>query len=357
MPKGTSSTSNMSSTSSSSEILLLDFDEVRPDPNQPRKDFDPEILEAMADTFRERGQITPARVRRDEGGSTPFVIVDGECRWRVGKQLHEAEPDNPLFAKYKAYVEDVPQDDLVIVQFLSNAKHGHTPAEKIAVLKRLIEAGVPRNMLRTKLGITKGQFRFLKEIVKSPDWLLPYADKQTLDLPMLTEGGQPVVDEDGKPQTIKTNVQPLPITHLAVLSRVANRLIAWDREQQAANPGGEHANVARTTVCRVADRAARETLSVAKLSQLCEAAAERATRRLDQPPPERELIAPFVYASNGALRVATTDPQRLTPTALAALVAELEAVIGRLRIAGPPCSSLGPTPAPEKHQKPERSAA
>ncbi|MFC1610704.1 ParB/RepB/Spo0J family partition protein [Myxococcota bacterium] len=315
----------------STEILLLDFDDVRPDPDQPRKDFDPEILDAMADTFRERGQITPARVRRDEDSPTSFIIVDGECRFRVGKRLHEAEPDNPLFAKFKAYVEDVPKEDLVIIQFLSNAKHGHTPAEKVAVLTRLIEAGVPRNMLRTKLGITKGQFRLLKEIVKGPKWLLRYADKQTLDLPMLTEGGQPVVDEDGKPRTVRTNIQALPVTHLAVLSRYANRLIAWDREQQAKNPGGEHTNVARATICRVADRAVRETLSVAKLSRLCDDAYERATRKSDAPPAKRESEPPFAYASNGALRIPTTDPERLHPQALAALVTELETVIERLR--------------------------
>ncbi|MFC1611399.1 ParB/RepB/Spo0J family partition protein [Myxococcota bacterium] len=326
MSKATSTTST--------EILLLDFEDVRPDPDQPRKDFDPEILDAMADTFHERGQITPARVRRDEENPTSFIIVDGECRWRVGKKLHDAEQDNPLFAKFKAYVEDVPKEDLVIIQFLSNAKHGHTPAEKVAVLTRLIEAGVPRNMLRTKLGITKGQFRLLKEIVKGPQWLLRYADKQTLDLPMLTEGGQPVVDEDGKPRTIQTNVQALPVTHLAVLSRYANRLIGWDREQQAKNPGGEHTNVARATICRVADRAVRETLSVAKLSKLCEEAKERATRQSDAPPARREPEPPFAYASNGSLRIPTTDPERLPPHALAALVTELEQVIEKLRSGG-----------------------
>jgi len=290
----------------------------------------------MADTFRERGQITPARVRQDEGGPTPFVIVDGECRFRVGKKLHEAEPDNPLFVRYKAYVEDVAAEDLVVVQFLANAKHGHTPAEKVAVLKRLIEDGVPRNMLRTKLGITKGQFRLLKEIVKGPDWLLPYADRQTLDLPMLTEGGQPVVDDTGKTRTVRTHVKALPVTHLAVLSRYANRLIAWDKEQQASNPGGEHVNVARSAISRVADRAARETLSVAKLSRLCEEACARATRKPDQAPPRRDREPPFAYASNGSLRIPTLDPERLTRDERAALLRELEAVVRRLRSDVPP---------------------
>ena len=55
-------------------------DRITPDPNQPRKEFDPEGLERLARSLKERGQLQPLRVRWDaEMGK--WVIVVGERRW------------------------------------------------------------------------------------------------------------------------------------------------------------------------------------------------------------------------------------------------------------------------------------
>ena len=102
------------------EILELKWSEVAPDPSQPRKTFDADALEALSASFRERGQITPARVRKANGPSAAaYILVDGERRWMVGKKLYEAEPDNPLFSTFRAFVEELPEEDVLVVQFLS----------------------------------------------------------------------------------------------------------------------------------------------------------------------------------------------------------------------------------------------
>ena len=59
-----------------------------PDENQPRKYFNPEALQGLADSISERGQLYPIlyrEVAEDEG--TKFIIVDGERRWRACKDL------------------------------------------------------------------------------------------------------------------------------------------------------------------------------------------------------------------------------------------------------------------------------
>lgn len=61
----------------------LPIDQVAPDPNQPRKNFDPARMAELADSIRVHGVIQPLVVRATPGG---FVIFAGERRWRAAKQ-------------------------------------------------------------------------------------------------------------------------------------------------------------------------------------------------------------------------------------------------------------------------------
>jgi ParB family chromosome partitioning protein len=58
------------------------LDRIVADPNQPRTEFDPESLERLAQSLRQRGQLQPIRVRWDEALDR-YVVVVGERRWRA----------------------------------------------------------------------------------------------------------------------------------------------------------------------------------------------------------------------------------------------------------------------------------
>jgi ParB family chromosome partitioning protein len=60
----------------------IPVDRLTPDPDQPRREFDPAALEDLAASLRERGQLQPIRVRWDAGAAR-WVIVSGERRWRA----------------------------------------------------------------------------------------------------------------------------------------------------------------------------------------------------------------------------------------------------------------------------------
>ena len=64
--------------------LELPLDRVAPDPDQPRKEFDPEAIERLAGSLKQRGQIQPIRVRWDESVQT-WIIIAGERRWRAAR--------------------------------------------------------------------------------------------------------------------------------------------------------------------------------------------------------------------------------------------------------------------------------
>ena len=63
----------------------VDVDQVVPDPDQPRAAFSDEALDRLAASIRDRGQLTPVRVRwsADLG---KWVIIAGERRWRATRR-------------------------------------------------------------------------------------------------------------------------------------------------------------------------------------------------------------------------------------------------------------------------------
>jgi len=61
------------------EIIEIEIDKIRSDPNQPRKHFDEEAMEALATSIKNKGVINDIEVDQD------FIIVTGERRWRGAK--------------------------------------------------------------------------------------------------------------------------------------------------------------------------------------------------------------------------------------------------------------------------------
>jgi ParB family chromosome partitioning protein len=70
-------------TSEDSEYLMLDLDQVQPNPNQPRKYFEKDALNGLASSIAERGVLQPILVKEIERGV--FEIIAGERRWRASK--------------------------------------------------------------------------------------------------------------------------------------------------------------------------------------------------------------------------------------------------------------------------------
>ena len=64
--------------------IYLPISQVEPGLNQPRKNFDGEALEDLADSIREHGIIQPLTVRRLSSGY--YQIIAGERRWRAAKK-------------------------------------------------------------------------------------------------------------------------------------------------------------------------------------------------------------------------------------------------------------------------------
>lgn len=64
--------------------LAIPLDRLRPDPGQPRKEFDEDALARLAASLKDHGQQQPIRVRWDVGANA-WVIISGERRYRAAQ--------------------------------------------------------------------------------------------------------------------------------------------------------------------------------------------------------------------------------------------------------------------------------
>ena len=90
--------------------------EIEPNPDQPRREFDPESMAELEDSIRRNGVITPISVRKAEKG---YTIIAGERRWRAARAaglseipayVMEVESDRDAYRL--ALIENLQREDL-----------------------------------------------------------------------------------------------------------------------------------------------------------------------------------------------------------------------------------------------------
>ena len=68
---------------------ILPIHKIEPNPDQPRRDFDPEELQALSDSIAAYGLIQPLAVREVKNGY--YQIIAGERRWRAARMANLTE--------------------------------------------------------------------------------------------------------------------------------------------------------------------------------------------------------------------------------------------------------------------------
>ena len=69
-------------------VVNLRITEVFPNKNQPRRNFDEDALEELADSIKQHGMINPLIVTPRDGS---YMIVAGERRWRAARKIELKE--------------------------------------------------------------------------------------------------------------------------------------------------------------------------------------------------------------------------------------------------------------------------
>jgi len=100
-------------------IILVDLDEIRPNPLQPRRIFNQEKIEELAGSIRENGILQPLIVKKAREG---FELIAGERRWRAAQKAGLAKV--PIIVKEVgdksrlelSLIENIQREDLNVIE-------------------------------------------------------------------------------------------------------------------------------------------------------------------------------------------------------------------------------------------------
>ncbi len=139
-------------------VQTLRISDVEPRKDQPRKDFDEESLDLLADSISIHGVLQPIIVRENSDFPGTYEIIAGERRWRAAKRIALSEipaivvDGDDLKVAQIALVENVQREDLNPVEeaFAYQAFHrkGH---EGICQYPSLLQTYTDQICLQTLL--------------------------------------------------------------------------------------------------------------------------------------------------------------------------------------------------------------
>jgi len=131
------------------DLLELPVDSLQPGGHQPRRNFDAEQLESLADSIRAQGVVQPIVARPIAGGR--YEIVAGERRWRAAQKVG--------LKVIPAVVRSMEDRAAMAVALVENIQRADlNPLEEATALKRLIdEVGLTHEQCSEAVGRSRVQ--------------------------------------------------------------------------------------------------------------------------------------------------------------------------------------------------------
>ncbi len=123
----------------------LPIERIRPNPEQPRRRFDPVELERLAVSIRQHGVLQPVVVRAVDDG---YELVVGERRWRAAQAAGRTT--------IPAVIADVaPRDRLEIALVENVQRHDLNPIELALAFRALADSGATQESIGERVGFER----------------------------------------------------------------------------------------------------------------------------------------------------------------------------------------------------------
>lgn len=137
----------------------IDIDEIRPNPYQPRKEFEPKALEELSESIRIHGIFTPLLVRKSVSG---YDLIAGERRLRAAKMAG--------LTKVPAITVDFTEEQMMEISILENVQREDlNPIEEGAAYESLIKKlGYTQEKLAERVGKSREYCANMMRLLKLP---------------------------------------------------------------------------------------------------------------------------------------------------------------------------------------------
>ena len=147
-------------TKGSSYISEIALDKIKPNPDQPRVDFDDEAMDELSMSIQKIGVIQPITLRELEDGG--FQIIAGERRYRASLMAN--------LRTIPAYVKTVEDEDVMEMALVENIQREDLNAIEIALTyQKLIDSqSLTQEQLSDRVGKKRATIANYMRLLKLP---------------------------------------------------------------------------------------------------------------------------------------------------------------------------------------------
>lgn len=155
------------------KVIQINLNDLRPNPYQPRKEFEPEAIEELKLSIKEHGVIQPIIVRKSIKG---YEIIAGERRFRASKEAG--------LATVPAVVKDFNEAQVMEIALIENLQREDLNAMEIAVAyKKLMDKfELTQEELAEKVGKSRSHVANFMRLLNLPDNVQNYVSRGTLSM-------------------------------------------------------------------------------------------------------------------------------------------------------------------------------
>ena len=161
-------------TQGSSTINEIAIDQIEANPNQPRREFDDEALQDLANSIKEIGIIQPITLRQI--ADNRFQIIAGERRWRASQLAGlKALP---------AYIRTIKDENVMEMALVENIQREDLNAIEIALAyEHLLESnGMTQEKVSERVGKSRTAITNYLRLLKLPAQVQMALQKKEIDM-------------------------------------------------------------------------------------------------------------------------------------------------------------------------------
>ena len=161
-------------TEGSSTINEIAVDQIEPNPNQPRREFDPVALEELANSIKQLGIVQPITLRQIS--ENRFQIIAGERRWRASQLAGlKAIP---------AYIRTIDDENVMEMALVENIQREDLNAIEIALAyeQLLQKSGMTQEKVAAEVGKSRAAVANYLRLLKLPAQVQMALQKKESDM-------------------------------------------------------------------------------------------------------------------------------------------------------------------------------